>query len=157
MGVDLLVGFLIAVGLVGVLIPFLPGTSLVGLAVLGWAWHTGGAVALTCASIALVLLVAGVVLKYLYPGRKLHVSGVGARTFVIGGLVGVVGFFVVPIVGLPVGFALGIYLDQLSTRGHETAWPATVAALRAFGLGMLIELAAGVGAAAVWLIGALAA
>ena len=154
---DVVVALLIAVGLVGVLIPFLPGTSLVGLAVAVWAWRTGGATAWVCAGVAIAILVTGVVLKYLYPGRRLQAAGLGARSFLIGGIGGVVGFFVLPVVGLPVGFALGIYLDQLVTVGAGAAWPATLSALRAFGLGMLIELGAGIAAAGVWLIGAVAA
>jgi hypothetical protein len=37
--------------------------------------------------------------------------------------------------------------------GHAHAWPATVNALRAVGLGMMIELAFGVLAAATWAVG----
>jgi hypothetical protein len=40
--------------------------------------------------------------------------------------------------------------------GRELAWPSTVSALRAVGLSLLIELAAGLLAAAVWLAGAVA-
>ena len=60
---------------------------------------------------------------------------------------GVVGFFVVPVVGLFVGFVLGVYLAERRRVGGAAAWPSTKEALRAVGLSILIELAAGVLAA----------
>ena len=53
---------------------------------------------------------------------------------------GVVGFFVIPVVGLFVGFVLGIYLAERRRVGQADAWPSTKAALRAVGLSILIEL-----------------
>jgi len=67
-----------------------------------------------------------------------------------------VGFFVIPVVGLLVGFVLGVYLSELQRVGRRGAWPATKAAVKAVGLSMLIELTAAMAAAAVWLAGALA-
>jgi len=67
-----------------------------------------------------------------------------------------VGFFVIPVVGLLVGFVAGIYLAELLRVGRARAWPSTGAALRAAGLSLLIELAAGLLAAVVWFVGAMA-
>jgi hypothetical protein len=67
-----------------------------------------------------------------------------------------VGFFVIPVVGLVVGFVAGIYLSELARLGSAAAWPATKAALRAVGLAVLIELAAGLVATAVFVAGAVA-
>ena len=44
----------------------------------------------------------------------------------LGGVLGVVGFFVIPVIGLPLGFVLGVYLSELSRVGVDRAWPATV-------------------------------
>ena len=93
-------------------------------------------------------------MKYAVPGRGLRTAGVPSRTLVAGGLLGVVGFFVVPVVGLFLGFVLGVYLSELQRVGAERAWPSTRAALRAVGLSMLIELAAGMLAAVTWLAAA---
>ena len=59
--------------------------------------------------------------------------------------------------GLFLGFVLGVYLSELQRVGAERAWPSTRAALRAVGLSMLIELAAGMLAAATWLAAAVLA
>ena len=154
--VDILVAVAIAVGLVGVLVPILPGSALVLAAVLVWAAVLGEGDGWLVAGVAASLLAFGVVVKYLVPGRQLQRSGIPNRTLLVGGAVGIVGFFAVPVVGLPLGFVLGIYLAESARLGRERAWPATVEALKAVGLGILIELTFASLAAVTWLIGAIA-
>ena len=152
-GLEVLVALAIAVGLVGVLVPVLPGSLLVGVAVLVWAAEKAEATGWVVAVVALVLLAAGTVVKYLVPGRRLQRAGVPASTLVLGGVLGIVGFFVVPVIGLPLGFVLGVYLSEWRRLGHREAWPATVHALKAVGLGILIELGFGILAAVTWAVG----
>nr|WP_218849276.1 DUF456 family protein [Nocardioides perillae] len=141
------------VGVVGVVVPLLPGTALVGLGVLGWAVLTGGATAWTVAAVAVALLLVGAVVKYVVPGRRLTAAGVPTRTLAWGGAAAVVGFFVVPVVGLVVGFVLGVYAAEHRRVGPRAAWPSTTAALRAVGLALLVELAAALAAVATWAVG----
>ena len=154
--VEVLVALAIAVGLVGILVPVLPGSILVLGAVLVWAWNVGGATAWAVFAVAAVILVAGGVVKYLVPNRRLKDAGVPASTQWIGAGVGIVGFFVVPVIGLFIGFVLGVYLAEYRRLGGAAAWPSTKHALRAVGLSILIELAAGVAATFVWIAGVLA-
>jgi hypothetical protein len=56
-------------------------------------------------------------------------------------------------VGLFLGFILGVYLAERYRVGAQSAWPSTQEALRAIGVSILIELAAGVLATGVWLVG----
>ena len=153
---DLLAGVVIAVGLVGIVVPVLPGTLLIGLAVLAWAVSVSDALGWTLAAAALGVLVLGTVVKYAVPGRQLRTRGVPSSTLLAGGLLGLVGFFVVPVVGLVLGFVLGVYLSEARRLGSESAWPATKAALKAVGLSILIEVAAGLVASSLWLAGAVA-
>ena len=150
---EIVVALAIAVGLVGVVLPLLPGSLLVGAAVLVWALDTGGRTAWTAAAVALGLLLAGALLKYLVPGRRLGEAGVPARTLWAGGALGVVGFFVVPVVGLVLGFVLGVHLAERARVGGAAAGRSTVAALRAVGLSIAIEVLAGLLAAAAWATG----
>lgn len=149
--VELLVGLAILVGLAGVLVPVLPGTSLILAAVLVWSITTGTGVAWVVFAIVTTLLVTGAVAKYALPGRGLKAAGVPNRTLVAGGLLALVGFFVVPVVGLVLGFVLGVYLAELRRLGGERAWPSTRFAVRAVGLSILIEALAAGAAAATWL------
>ncbi|WP_395695293.1 DUF456 domain-containing protein [Nocardioides sp.] len=150
---DLIAGLVIAVGLVGILVPVLPGSVLVVAGVLGWAVAEGGTTAWVVLAVVVLLVGLGTVVKYAVPGRRLQVAGIPATTQWIGVLLGVVGFFVVPVVGLFLGFVLGVYLAELARVGSARAWPSTVHSLKAVGLSIVIELAAAVAATCVWVAG----
>jgi len=152
-GLEFLVALAIAVGLVGIVVPVLPGSVLVLGAVLVWAWATGGTTAWLVFGVAAAVLVVGGVVKYLLPNRRLKDAGVPASTQWIGAALGVVGFFVIPVVGLFVGFVIGVYLAEYRRLGGRAAWPSTKHALKAVGLSILIELAAAFVATCVWVTG----
>jgi uncharacterized protein YqgC (DUF456 family) len=139
------------IGLVGIVVPALPGLLLCWGAVAVWAFVVAdGAVRWGVLLAATLLLAAGTVVKYAVPGRNLKAAGVPTRSLLAGTLAGIVGFFVVPIVGMVIGFVLGVWLAEW-VRQHDTggAWASTKHALKATGLSMLIELAAGFGILAV--------
>ncbi len=152
-GVEVLVALAIAVGLVGVIVPVLPGSLLVLGAVLVWAWDVGTGQSWGVFALAATFIALGSVVKYVVPGRRLRDGGVPGSTLFLGAVLGIVGFFVIPVVGLLVGFVLGIYLAELRRVGVDAAWPATWHALKAVGLSILIELVACLFAAATWAVG----
>jgi uncharacterized protein YqgC (DUF456 family) len=82
-------------------------------------------------------------------------EGVPGSTLLLGALLGIVGFFVIPVVGIVVGFVLGIYLAELLRLGPDRAGPATVSALKAVGVSILIEFLASLAAATTWAFGLL--
>jgi uncharacterized protein len=151
--VEVLVALAILVGLVGVLVPILPGLVIVLAAILVWAVDVGGATAWTVFGLATAILVVGTVVKYAVPGRRLKTSGIPSSTTWFGVGLGIVGFFVIPVIGLFIGFVLGVYLAEHRRVGAAAAWPSTREALRAVGVSILIELAAGVLAALTWAVG----
>lgn len=152
-GLEVLVAIAIAVGVVGVIVPVLPGSLLVLAAILVWSWDVGTTTAWIVFAVATTALALGSVVKYAVPGRRLRVNGIPSSTLLLGGVLGVVGFFVIPVIGLLIGFVLGIYLAELRRVGSAAAWPATVQALRAVGLSIVIELLACLLAAATWAVG----
>ncbi|MCW2838154.1 MAG: hypothetical protein JWQ15_2268 [Marmoricola sp.] len=152
-GVEILVALAIAVGLVGVIVPVLPGSLLVLGAVLVWSWELGTSTAWVVFAIATTFIAVGSIVKYVVPGRRLKDDGIPGSTLLLGGLLGIVGFFVIPVIGLPIGFGLGVYLAELRRVGSGAAWPATAHALKAVGLSLLIELVASLLAAATWAVG----
>lgn len=154
-GLELLVGLAIAVGMVGILVPVLPGSVLILAAILVWALDTGSATAWVVFAVAAAALVVGGIVKYLVPNRRLKSVGVPSSTQWVGAAVGIVGFFLVPVVGLFAGFVLGVYAAERRRVGQD-AWPSTKAALRAVGLSILIELVAGLVATLAWVGGVLA-
>jgi uncharacterized protein YqgC (DUF456 family) len=148
---EVAVAIALVVGAVGVVVPILPGAVLVVVALLVWAHAESSVTGWVAFALAVAVVGAGQVLKYAVPSRHLQRHGVPNRSLVAGGLLGIVGFFAIPVVGLLVGFVVGIYVSELQRVGRRAAWPSTRAALRATGLSMLIELASTLIAAAIWL------
>jgi uncharacterized protein YqgC (DUF456 family) len=152
-----LVAVAIVVGLVGIVVPVLPGSFLVLGAILVWAFQEGGRLGWGVAVLATALIGAAQVLKYAVPGKSLRASGMPNSTLVVGAVLGIVGFFVIPVVGLPIGFVLGVYAVEWQRIGDASvAWSSTVLALKAVGVSILIELAGALLAAAAWLAAAIA-
>ena len=147
---DAIAGVVILVGLLGIVVPLLPGTLLVAAALLGWALAVQSVMAWFLVVPALTVLALGAVIKYAVPGRRLKAAGVPVSTLLAGGVLGVVGFFVIPVVGLVAGFVLGVYAAEARRLGRGRAWPATRSALAAVGLSLLIELGAALAATALW-------
>lgn len=152
-GVELLVAVCIAVGLVGVVVPLLPGALLVWSAIVVWGFTIGTATGWAVVGVATALIAAGQIVKYTIPGRRLRSDGVPNRSLIVGGLVAIVGFFLVPLVGLFLGFVVGVYASEVQRVGARTAWPSTKATLRAVGVSILLELTATLLAVAVWIAG----
>jgi uncharacterized protein YqgC (DUF456 family) len=151
--VEILVAVAIAVGLATTIVPILPGTLIVGGAILVWASETGGTTAWLVFAVAAVLLMVGAIVKYLLPGKRLKDAGIPTSTQLAGVALGVVGFFVVPVLGLFLGFVLGVLLAEWRRLGRERAWPSTKHALKAAGLSILIELLFSVLATLAWVVG----
>lgn len=152
---ELLVGLVMVAGLVGIVLPVLPGLLLMWAAGLWWTIADGGGVTRwVVLGVLTALLVLGTVTKYVLPARSAAARGAPVSTLVIGALAAVVGFFVIPVVGLLIGGIAGIYLAEYARlRDGGRAWTSTRAALVAIGIGVLVELTAGVLMLAVWLLG----
>jgi uncharacterized protein YqgC (DUF456 family) len=151
----LLAAVMIVIGVLGVVIPILPGLLLCWGGVLVWAiLGEGGWTKWVVLAFATIIAGSGVALKYLWPGRNMKRSGVPNRTLIVGGLLAIVGFFVIPLLGLFIGFIGGVYLSERMRLGtSQLAWPSTRSALKAAGLAMLIELATALLVTGTWLIG----
>jgi uncharacterized protein YqgC (DUF456 family) len=156
--IDVIAGIVIAFGIVGVVIPVLPGLLLSWLGVLLWALLSGaGQLRWVVLAIATAVAVVGAAIKYLLPSRRLKSVGVPNSALFAGGVLGLIGFFVVPVVGVVIGFVLGVYLVERVRLGPGRAWPSTREAITAAGLAMLIEFTTSVAVAVVWVFGLLAA
>lgn len=150
---DLFVGLVIVVGLVGAVIQVYPGLLLVGGAIAVWGLVTGGTLGWTMVAVALSIIVAGMFVKFLIAGRYLGREGVPNRSILIGGLFGIVGFFVIPVIGLFVGFVGGIFLAEWQRlQQPQAAKDATIVALKATGISILVELAAALLLTMAWIV-----
>jgi uncharacterized protein YqgC (DUF456 family) len=155
--INLVSGLVILCGVLGVIIPVLPGLVLCWAGVLLWALlGDAGNGRWVVLGLATVVALAGTVVKYLWPGKRLKSTGVPTTSMLAGGVLGLIGFFVVPVVGLIGGFILGLWLAERARLEPGQAWLSTKSALGAVGLAMLVEFAAALAIAVVWVFGLLA-
>jgi uncharacterized protein YqgC (DUF456 family) len=151
-----LVAMVIAVGLVGILVPLLPGSILVLAAIAVWAFLEKTTSAWVTLGIATAILAAALLVKYLWPMKRMRSADVGTWSLLAGGVLGIVGFFVVPVLGLVLGFVLGVYLAELALRHDQRlAWASTVHAIKGVALSVGVELLGALLATAVWVGGVL--
>jgi len=147
---ELVVGMAILAGLLGIVVPVLPGLLLVVGAILVWAIAEGGGLAWGVASLSLALGAVGTFIKYSIPKRRLNESGVQNRTLVLATVASMVGLFVIPVIGAPIGFIGTIYLTERIRGDRAQAWPRTKSSLAAVATSIGIELATGLVIAAIW-------
>jgi uncharacterized protein len=130
-------------GLGGIVIPILPGLTLQVAAVMVWALAEGSPMGWVVAGVSVVVAAVATVLKYTRPGRRLKEAGVPTRVLAVAVVAAIVGFFVLPVVGVVLGFVLALYVFERARVGREHAWPSTKTALIAIAQSIGIELAGG--------------
>ncbi|MHC3814832.1 DUF456 domain-containing protein [Streptomyces sp. DT9] len=146
------VGLVMLLGLIGVLLPGVPGQAIVWAAVLWWtlADNTPAAWGVLIGATALLLL--NQALKPLLPPRRPRESGAPRRTLLLGGIGAIAGFFVVPVVGAIVGYVgviFGAERMRLGSRG--AGWASVRSVMRATGYSVLVELFACLLVTGAWL------
>jgi uncharacterized protein YqgC (DUF456 family) len=141
---------------VGVLVPVFPGLLLIVGAALVWATDRGGVAAWGVFAVMTVMAVAGIVTASVAPARRASAGGVPGWVVMAGAVGLIVGFFAIPVVGALVGFPAGVFVAEL-VRHRELgpARRATWAALKGVGVGVAVQLAAGVAMIVVWAIAVL--
>jgi hypothetical protein len=147
---ELVVALAIIAGLIGIAVPILPGLLLVVGAILVWALVEGTALAWGVAAVAFSVGAIGTFVKYSIPKRRLNESGVQNRTLILATLVSIVGLFVIPVIGAPIGFVATIYIIERMRGDRDQAWPRTKQSLVAVATSIGIELATGLLIAALW-------
>jgi len=141
----------IFVGVIGTLLPILPGGVLIAGAVLVWAIVVQTTAGWVVFAVVVLLIALGALLKYLTAGRRMVTSGVPGSSLLAGGLLAIPMFFLIPVVGLVVGFIAGLTAAEYHRlKNWRLARASSWTALWAVGLGILVELAAALFAAATW-------
>ncbi len=154
---EILVGLAILVGLIGIVVPLLPGSITIFVAILVWAIVTSSGAGWAVLVVATLLLVAGWSATYVFAGRRVKTSGVPNRTIILAGLAGIAGFFVVPVLGFFLFFPAALFgLEYLRLQDRAVAWASAWTAIKATALGMVVELGLALTASAVWLVAVIA-
>ena len=148
----MLVAVAMAVGIVGTVIPLLPGLLLVWGAALGYGLYEGfDAAGIAAFTLITLLGAAGMIAGWLVPQRAAGKAGAAKLSMLVAVVGAVVGFFVIPVVGVMVGGLAGLYVAELQrTNDTETAWRSTRATVIGFGLATLVQFVLAVAMAATW-------
>lgn len=152
--ITVVAGILLVVAAVGTIYPALPGSPIAIVTLIAWAWILGSASSWVAGILGALLAVVGWSASAVLTGRKLkqhEVPGVSILVAVIGALVGM---YLIPVVGVFVGFALGLFASELVRRQDlRAALTASAQALKATGIGILVEFTMVCLAGSVWMIG----
>ncbi|GAB3272133.1 hypothetical protein GCM10027449_08440 [Sinomonas notoginsengisoli] len=151
----LLCALALAVSLAGIVIPVLPGSILGLLALLEWAlFGDAGWGGWLVFAIGGVLFACGMGAAAFLTGKRLKARSIPSRSVVAGVILAIVGMFIIPVLGLVLGFAAGLLLSEWQRTGRlQSAAASSWAALKATGLGILVEFGFASAAATVWVIG----
>lgn len=134
-------GLLLVLGALGVVLPILPGSLLIIITLIVWAVLLGGPVAWTAAILGVVLAVIGWGSSTVLTGRSLHRQQIPRGPIMIAIVTALIGLLVFPPLGLFIGFAAGLFGAEFVRRERDwrAAGAASLHALRAVGLGILLE------------------
>ncbi|GAA1669451.1 hypothetical protein GCM10010977_11590 [Citricoccus zhacaiensis] len=149
-------GLLLVVAVLGTIIPILPGSILTVITLIGWAWVLGSPAAWTAAIIGAGLAIAGLSASAVLTGRKMKREQIPNGPVLVGVVCAIVGMFVIPVVGLFVGFAVGLLAAEFARRrDFKAAARSSWEALKSMGLGILVEFGCASLAASSFAIGTL--
>ena len=147
---------LFIVGCVGIVVPVLPGSivALIGLVI--WAVVVQAPEGWVVLALGGTLLIAGLSSSLVLTGSRLKRREIPNRTLLFGVVGAVVGMFVIPVVGLFIGFLVGLLLSEtVRNRNLSTALASSWVAAKAMGLGILVELSCALLASLTFIVGAI--
>jgi uncharacterized protein len=158
MDVDILItvlaGILLVVAAIGAIYPVLPASLIAIVTLLVWAWVVGSWPAWVAAIIGSLVCVVGWSASALLTGRKLKQLEVPGWSIAVAIVAGIVGMFLIPVVGIFVGFAVGLLvIEALRHRDLRHAFRSSLQTLKAMGTGVVVEFLLICVAASVWTVG----
>jgi uncharacterized protein YqgC (DUF456 family) len=149
-----LVAVIMVIGVAGTVLPILPGLWLIWAAAVGFGVFSGfGIVGWIALTLTTALAVAGTAASFYLPQRSAASVGVPWWGQGLALVAAIAGFFLIPVVGAPVGFVAGILAVTLLRERHfEGALHATRATLKSMLMASGLQLAAGLAMVALWVI-----
>lgn len=140
---------LMGIGLIGAVVPLIPGPPLIWVGAFLWAladgFHRVGWLPLILMAVIALVALASDLLATLITGKKAGMSWRTTGAAILGGLAGGIFFSVLPVLGTLAGAILGALLgvvlaEYQQTRDWPRAWHAARVYALAFLVGRLFEL-----------------
>lgn len=154
--ITIIAALLIALGCIGIIYPVLPGSFAVLGGLILWGLTVRGPEGWWTLGLGGTLVIAGMLAQAALTGRTMKKRAIPNKSILWGVIGAVIGMFVIPVVGLFVGFAVALFISETtrSSGDFTTSLRNTGAALRSMGLGMLVEFACALTAGSVFTIAA---
>ncbi|MBM7824808.1 uncharacterized protein YqgC (DUF456 family) [Arcanobacterium pluranimalium] len=129
------------VAIAGIIVPVLPGTALIVAATFVWALVVGGSAGWITFGLVALFSAIGITASYVLTGKRLKAAQVPNSSILCGVFGAIIGFFAIPVLGIFIGFAVGLFLAEMRRQGDGVrAASSTWLALKSLGVGILIEL-----------------
>lgn len=147
----LVAAVLIALGILGIVYPILPGSLAVLTGIVVWALSIRAPEGYWALGLGGTLIIIGMLAQTVLTGRTLKRRAIPNRSILFGILGAIIGMFLIPIIGLFIGFAAGLLASEW-TRNKDLAIALadTLAAMKSMGIGILVELAAALTAGSIF-------
>ncbi len=147
----------IVIGVIGTIVPLLPGLALVWVATFVWGLLTSfdraGIVAMTAIT---VLFAVGVYLSLRIPQKSAAAQGLSLRGTIFGVALAIAVGIVIPVIGIPLGFVLGVWIVRITDTGDaRAAFRSALATTAALVRASAAQFGIGVAMGSVWLLWAL--
>lgn len=137
----LVAGALAVLGVCGIIMPVLPGSIAVGCGLLVWAVWGSSAWGWLAFAVGLALVGVGATSSAVLTKRSLDRRQIPKWPLFVALACGVIGTFLLPAVGLFVGFVVGLLVSEWIRVGNlRGAVSTSLVAVKAIGIGMVLEL-----------------
>lgn len=151
--VTMLIGLFFITSIIGTIFPVIPGLSLVivGAVLYGLAHGIEGA-GIVLFVLIVLLAAVGIVSNLVLPSQRANKAGANVWSILLGVVCAIIGLFAIPIIGLPVGGALGIFLGEvIRGRSNQAAWDSTKETLIGLGISFIVQFLIACVCFALWL------
>lgn len=148
----ILVLMMMLVGLAGTLLPILPGILLMWAGTIVYGFSVGwGGTGITVVLLSTALTIAALIAGVMLPKRAAEDSGASRRSQWAAAIGAIIGFFVIPVIGIVIGAVVGIGASEyLITRDWELTKQSTMATAKGFGISALAQFMIGFSILLLW-------
>lgn len=138
----IIAGVLAVVGILGIILPILPGSITILIGLLVWAIFAGSGWSWAALAVGGIPLLIGMISGWILTKRGLDKREIPNWPIIVAALAGIVGILVIPVLGLPIGFVIGLIVaEYVRLKDWRAALDTSWIAIKSLGIGMIIELA----------------
>lgn len=154
--VTIIAAVLMLVAIGGIIFPIIPGSPVALFTMIAWAWILGSSASWSTGIIAAALVLVGMSASLVLTGRTMRRERIPNGPVLFAVLCAVIGLFIIPFLGIFIGFALGLFgAEYYRRRDVQAALKSSIEAMKAMGIGMAIELVCAMIALGVFGVGVL--